>query len=80
MITSTTLIDNARRLGHETQTAAAAIELVTGKRAVSLCCWCADAPPAATGEVYRLPKGGECSHCAYVGRDCLVVLPEAVQP
>jgi hypothetical protein len=65
------LIDNARRLGHESQTAALAIELVTASPAHSLCCWCAE---HVEGDAVRLPRGGECSRCPYVGRDCLVVV------
>lgn len=69
------LLDNARRLGHQTQTAAFAIELVTKERAVSLCSHCAE---HVEGDACRLPRGGECSRCPYVGRDCLVVIPPDV--
>jgi hypothetical protein len=66
------LLDNARRLGHESQTAAFAIELVTASPAFSLCCHCAE---HVEGDAVRLPRGGECSRCPYAGRDCLVVVP-----
>lgn len=66
------LLDNARRLGHESQTAAFAIELVTKAPARSLCCHCAE---HVEGDATRLPRGGECSRCPYVGHDCLVVVP-----
>jgi hypothetical protein len=66
------ILDNARKLGHEAQTAAFAIELVTKQPAHALCCRCAE---SVEGEAVRLPKGGECSKCPYVGRDCLVILP-----
>ncbi len=64
------LIDNARLLGHESQTTAFAVELVTGCPAFSLCCCCAE---GVEGDAVRLPRGGECSRCPYVGHDCLVV-------
>lgn len=70
---ATSIIDNARALGHESQTAAFAIELVTKAPALSLCCWCAE---SVEGHAVRLPKGGECSRCSYTGHDCLVVIPE----
>jgi hypothetical protein len=52
--------------------AAFAIELVTKRPTWSLCCWCAE---HVDGDVWRLPLGGECQRCPYVGRDCLVVAP-----
>jgi hypothetical protein len=66
------LIDNSRRLGHESQTVAFAIELATAAPAHSLCCQCAE---RVEGDAFRLPRGGECSRCPYVGHDCLVVIP-----
>jgi len=66
------LIRNARALGHASQTAAFAIELAAGRPAHSLCCWCAE---SVEGDATRLPQGGECSRCAYVGPDCLVIIP-----
>jgi hypothetical protein len=70
--TTLRLLDNARALGHGSHVAAFAIELVTRAPAHSLCCACAE---AVEGEAVRLPRGGECSRCPYVGRDCLVILP-----
>ena len=72
MSNAATLLTNARNLGHSSQTAAFAIELVTGRPAHSLCCWCAE---SVEGEATRLPKGGECARCAYTGADCLVIVP-----
>jgi hypothetical protein len=70
-MTHQTLIANATKLGHTSQVAAFAIELVTQRKASSLCCWCAE---TVEGEAYRLPAGGECSCCNYAGRDCLVIV------
>ena len=68
------IIENAKKLNKSTEVAAFAIELVTGKKALSLCCWCAETDtPDDTHVVYRV-HGGECSHCSYVGRDTLVCL------
>lgn len=69
---ATRMLDNARTLGHASHTAAFAVELVTGRPTHSLCCWCAE---SVEGDAVRLPKGGECSRCPYVGPDCLVILP-----
>ena len=66
------IIENARALGHTSQVAAFAIELVTRAPAQSLCCWCAE---SVEGEAVRLPCGGECARCPYIGRDCLIVVP-----
>lgn len=65
------ILTNARTLGHSSQTAAFAIDLTTCHKAHSLCCWCAE---SVVGDAVRLPKGGECARCAYVGHDCLVVI------
>jgi hypothetical protein len=59
------IIKNAKNLGHQTQTAAFAASLV-GIDARSICCWCAE---HVSGDFQRLPRGGECSRCAYTGRD-----------
>lgn len=64
---------NALRLGKEAQHLAGALSL-SGFPAISLCCWCAETVP---GEVIRLPKGGECVRCPYVGRDVLCVVEGA---
>lgn len=64
-------IANAFALGHGSHVVAAAAAL-TGFKAHSLCCWCAE---SVQGEATRLPAGGECDRCAYVGADCLVVVP-----
>ncbi len=64
------LIQNARNLNHSTQTAAFAISLC-GQPCQSLCCWCAE---SVQGEAHRLPQGGECSRCSYVGPDAILVL------
>jgi hypothetical protein len=68
------ILDNASKLGHQSQTAAFAISLVAKVAAHSLCCWCAK---SVEGEAVRLPKGGECSNCPYVGHDCLVIVEVA---
>ncbi len=67
------ILENARRLRHGSHVAATALELVTGQPAYSLCCWCAESVP---GDAVRLPQGGECQRCPYVGADCLVITPE----
>lgn len=74
MNTTQTLINNARRLGHGSHTVAFAASLLAKSptAALSLCCWCAE---GVEGEAHRLPKGGECSRCPYIGRDCLVIVP-----
>jgi hypothetical protein len=69
------LIENAKTLGHQTQTAAWAVELTAKRPAYSLCCWCLEThDPEHRTEVYRLPHGGDCAQCSYSGRDCLVVV------
>jgi hypothetical protein len=65
-------IANAQFLGHQTQIAAAAVALL-GIPAQSLCCWCSE---HVEGQAHRLRAGGECDRCAYVGRDCLVIVGE----
>ena len=67
------IIRNASKLGHFTQTAAWALELL-GVQSHSLCCWCAE--KQGHDHVFRVPKGGECSRCSYTGRDTLVCVPE----
>jgi len=67
-------IANAFSLGHGSHVVAAAAT-VTGYKAFSLCCWCAE---HVEGHAARLPAGGECDRCAYVGRDCLVIIPPTV--
>ena len=64
-----TLIANARRLGKGSHVVAAAAS-VLGIEARSLCCWCTE---NVLGQATRLPQGGECSRCSYVGNDCLIV-------
>ena len=66
-------ITNARRLGHGSHVVAAAAAW-TGHKVHSLCCWCAE---RIEGEATRLPAGGECDQCPYVGHDCLVIVPMA---
>lgn len=69
------LVQNAERLGHQTQVTAVAVSLY-GEPALSLCCWCAERlHPEPEVAVQRLRAGGECDRCPYVGRDCLLVLP-----
>ena len=69
------IVDNARRMGHFTETAAFAIELSTGKKALSVCVWCADRYlPQEKYTDFRLPRGGDCCMCAYTGVDTLVVV------
>jgi hypothetical protein len=63
---------NARRLGHGSHLLAAAAYL-TGYTAYSLCCGCAE---SVEGKAIRLPAGGECDRCSYVGVDCLVIVPD----
>jgi hypothetical protein len=67
------IISNAIALGHTSQVVAGAAALA-GIKVHSLCCWCAE---KVEGEVLRLPAGGECDRCPYVGRDCLVVVPNS---
>jgi hypothetical protein len=64
-------IANARALGHGSHIVAAAAAF-TGHKAHSLCCWCAE---GVEGDATRLPAGGECERCPYVGHDCLVIVP-----
>lgn len=72
-----TLIANAARLGMESQHVALACGFVPGLAPVtSLCVWCADVERSPLMRVWRLPRGGECMRCPYVGYDCLVVHPE----
>ena len=61
---------NASKLGKEAQHLSAALFFV-GIESIALCCWCAEHEP---GEVIRLPRGGECVRCPYVGRDALCVV------
>jgi len=74
MITIEKLVANAIKLGqesHQVALAAAFCRSLRGADVRSLCVWCAeehDAPLA-----FRLPKGGFCQKCSYVGYDCLVV-------
>jgi hypothetical protein len=71
-----TLVANAKRAGKESQHVMLAAAFVsTGCEVHSLCVWCAEAHPNA--RVFRLPRGGECQACPYVGHDCLVVASEA---
>lgn len=65
-------VRNARRLGKESQHVSRAAYL-SGIKAHSLCVWCADKPEHRSANVWRLPRGGECEQCPYVGHDCLVV-------
>jgi hypothetical protein len=71
------LVANARRLGKGAHHVAAAAHFaLPGARVLALCCWCVerhDAGREAPAPVYRLPCGGECERCPYVGPDCLVV-------
>lgn len=67
------IVANASRTGHGAHTAAHAFALLGG-RAVACCCWCIEADEALDdATTVRLPAGGECDRCAYVGRDCLLV-------
>lgn len=66
----TNIIRNARNLGHKAHTAAFALALL-GMPSRALCCWCAE---HVKGEAHRLPKGGDCSACAYSGADTLVIV------
>lgn len=65
-------VRNARRLGKESHHVSRAAYLC-GIKAHSLCVWCADKPEHRSAHVWRLPRGGECERCSYVGHDCLVV-------
>lgn len=67
-----TLVERARALGKESQHVAAAASVLCLK-AASLCVHCADKPKHRSARVWRLPRGGECEQCSYVGHDCLVV-------
>jgi hypothetical protein len=67
----TAAIANAIRLGHGSHVVAGAAALA-GIEAYSLCCWCAE---KVEGEATRLPTGGECDRCPYIGHDCLVIVP-----
>jgi hypothetical protein len=70
-----TLIRNACNLGKESQHVALAARVVADLPVDSLCVWCLEREdPQGAREVHRLPKGGECMHCAYSGYDCLVVM------
>lgn len=72
-ITIDTLISNADRTGHGSHTVAHAAATL-GITAHSLCCWCLESDrDLDEAQARRLPAGGECDRCAYVGRDCLVV-------
>jgi hypothetical protein len=72
-ITIEQLVANARRVRKESQhVAMAAAVVLRGRDIRSLCCWCAETHPDA--RVFRLPRGGECDACPYVGHDCLVVV------
>lgn len=73
-MTTQQLVANARKLRKGSHVVALAAG-VLGLAAHSLCCWCAE---AVEGKATRLPAGGECSRCAYVGADCLVIEPEAL--
>jgi hypothetical protein len=66
-------IANAYALGHGSHVVAGAAAF-TGLQSHSLCCWCAE---TVDGEATRLPAGGECDRCSYVGRDCLVIAPNS---
>lgn len=69
------LISNARNLGHSAHATAFAVELATGQRARALCCWCLEkCDPAGALEAHRVPVGGDCSGCSYIGRDTLVAI------
>lgn len=65
-------VRNARRLAKQSQHVSRAAYLC-GIKAHSLCVWCADKPEHRSAHVWRLPLGGECDQCSYVGYDCLVV-------
>lgn len=76
-----TLITNASQLGKESQhVALAAAFVLPGVQVLSLCCWCADARYGWDVKAHRLPRGGECQACPYVGYDCLVLVPELPAP
>lgn len=75
-ITIEILVENARRLGKESQHVALAAGFCRGLAGVaSLCVWCADERHGWTAKAFRLPRGGECQACSYTGYDCLVVVP-----
>jgi hypothetical protein len=66
-------VANAIKFGHGSHVVADAAALM-GHTAYSLCCWCAE---SVQGKAMRLPAGGECNRCPYVGRDCLLIVPNA---
>jgi hypothetical protein len=88
------LVVSARRLAKESQHVVYAAALCEGTRdakVLSLCCGCAESrfgsfivPTSYTDAAvwspaaFRLPRGGECMGCSYVGHDCLLVLPDGV--
>lgn len=72
-----TLCENARRMRKESHHVAWAASFV-GIRARSLCCDCAERL-SPIGFAVRLPLGGECEACPYVGHDCLVTVEEPAE-
>jgi hypothetical protein len=79
-ITVQSLVENATRLGKGAQhvaLAAAFCKSLSGTRVLSICVWCADARHGWTGEAFRLPRGGECQCCPYVGVDTIVLVNPA---
>jgi hypothetical protein len=81
----TRLVANARRGGKESHHVAAAAALLALHRTqvLSLCCACVerhDKGRPLPSWTERLPRGGECSRCSYVGHDCLVVVPMSDAP
>lgn len=74
-ITIETLVENARRLGKESQHVALAAGFCRGLAGVaSLCVWCANERYGWSAKAFRLPRGGECMDCSYAGYDCLVIV------
>jgi hypothetical protein len=73
-MTTQQIIINATNTNHGSHVAAAAAAFL-GHNAHSLCCWCLEADRSLDdASAHRLPAGGECERCSYVGRDALLVV------
>ena len=62
---------------HAAEVVARSLAFVTGEAWDALCCWCLDKTENRDREAFRVFRGhGECSGCAYAGRDVLVAHPD----
>lgn len=77
MSTVAQLVENARRLGHQTQTVAASAAFTGYAGVRSLCIWCAE---TVYGRAYRVPCGGECEQCTQVGADVIIIDEDDIDP